>query len=488
MSQSRTFKAAVLGSGQFLVILTELLCFVVLSRIFTKTDYASYRQTLLAYTFLAPLLALGFPRALYYFLPQDRENGRSILTGNLLLLFLMGCLFAVAMWCGGNKFLAKRFSNPALIRLLLIFSPYALLVLPARSISACLVSYDRVKILTIYNVISRVVVFACILGLVLIWRSPDAAISGKVIGAVVVFLPAMFLMYRTTAGNDWRPTKANIREQMKYSVPLGMAVIVGTMNLNLDKVVVSSMCSSENFAIYVNGAMEIPLISVVTMSITSIILPDLVSFYKSKDYMRLIGLWRKSIVKAGAILIPTMVFLFFMAPQVMRVLFSAGYERSAGPFRVLLLLLVMRTMSTDVIFLATNHNKLILIRSIISLSMNLFLNILFVRVFGYIGAAISTVSIAYIWSTPFTLLFIKRILNIKWRDVYPFADMGKIILASLLGSTTFVISLFIKGMPDLVLLMIYSTLYAIVTMFFLRQFGVLDIKSLFSSIKSGFAK
>lgn len=98
MPQSRTFNAAILGSGRFLVTLTGLVSVAVLSRIFTKTDYAAYRQTLLAYKFVEPLLKLGLPLALFYFLPRNRDRGRSALTGNLVLLFSMGWFFAVEMW------------------------------------------------------------------------------------------------------------------------------------------------------------------------------------------------------------------------------------------------------------------------------------------------------------------------------------------------------------------------------------------------------
>jgi len=487
MTQSRSFKVAILSSGKFLVTFTGLISIAFLSRLFTKEDYAAYRQTLLAYAFVAPLLALGLPQALYYFIPRDRENSRSILTGNLLLLFLMGGLFTVAMWCGGNELLARRFSNPAISRLLLIYSPYAMLALPIGTISACLMSCDRVKTLAIYNVTSRIFTVVLIISLVLIWRTPKVSIGATVLAELLIFVPAVFLMYRATAGSAWHPDKTNLWDQMKFSVPLGMAALVGSMNLNLDKIVVSSMCTPEDFAVYVNGAIEIPLIGILTYSVRSVILPDFVSFYKSKDYVQIVQLWKKSIVKCGTILIPSMVFLFFMAPQIMRVLLSARYEGSADPFRVLLLLLLMRSMSTDVIFLATNRNKLILIRSVISLSMNLCLNILFVRVFGYIGAAISTVFIAYIWSTPFTLFFIRRILDIKWIDTYPFVDVAKIILASLLGATVFVGSLFIQ-IPSIVSIVMYVILYSIITIFFLNLFGIVDIRLLISVAKLRFEK
>jgi len=152
-----------------LATITGLICAAILARLLTKQDYASYRQTLLAYTFVSPLLMLGLPTGLFYFLARDRKHGRSILSGNILLLFSMGIVFFIAIWSGLNELLADRFNNPALKDLLLIYSPYALLALPVITISACLVSYNRVKSLTIYNVLSKIIIFGAVVGFVLIW-------------------------------------------------------------------------------------------------------------------------------------------------------------------------------------------------------------------------------------------------------------------------------------------------------------------------------
>ncbi len=61
-----------LSSGQALTALVGIASAAVLSRLFTQVDYATYRQTMLAYTFAAPFVILGLDRALYYFLDNDR--------------------------------------------------------------------------------------------------------------------------------------------------------------------------------------------------------------------------------------------------------------------------------------------------------------------------------------------------------------------------------------------------------------------------------
>ena len=112
--QSRTFKAAILASGQFLASCAGIIGFAVLSRVFNKQDYATYRQTILAYRFVAPLLILGLPQALYYFLPDEKKRPRGVLYENMILLTVLAILFSLFLLCGGNRLLAWRFNNLAL--------------------------------------------------------------------------------------------------------------------------------------------------------------------------------------------------------------------------------------------------------------------------------------------------------------------------------------------------------------------------------------
>ena len=418
--QSRAFKAGILGCGKFLVTLTTLLCAAVLSRIFTKTGYAAYRQTLLVYLFAAPLLTLGFPQALYYFLAREKENGRSILSGNLLLLFSIGCLFTAGIWCGGSELLAKRFGNPALNRLLLIYSPYSLLVLPVLVADACLVSFNRIKTLAIFNIVSRIIVVASIVGLALTWRTPDAAIAGAILGGVLVFFPAVFLMYRATTGNGWLPTKSNMWAQVKFSVPLGVAAIIGTVAINLDKVLVSSMCKAEDFAVYVNGAIEVPLIGVITGSVIAVLLPEFCALWKEKDAEKMLSLWHSSIKKVSVILIPIGVFLMVMSEEVMTILFSQAYAGSAIVFRIYLLLLPLRTTAFGSFFLSTGHTNEIAKLVSIEVFMNLLLSIVLIKRFGMLGAAVATVIAEYITNIGLYLWRIHKIIEIPYRRLYPY--------------------------------------------------------------------
>jgi len=484
MAHSRALKAATLGSGTFLLKFTGLVSAAVLSRIFTKTDYAAYRQVFLSYNFVFPLLILGLPSSLYYFLPGNKKKGRSILSGNLLLSFVMGAMFALAVWLGANHLLAKRFNNPALSPLLLLLIPYALVALPIASLGPCLISCDRVKTLVTFNVASRIGIFACVIALVLIWRTPFAAVSGTVVAELLIFFPAIFLMYRAVEGDNWRPTFENMSAQLKYSIPLALASLAGMTTLGLDKVLVSSMCTPEKFAVYVNGAIEIPFIGVITGSVMSILTPDFAAMYQQGENEEILTVWRRAMVKCALLILPTMVFLFIMAPEAMRVLFSAEYAESARPFRIFLLALPIRITTYGSVLKATGRTKLILWRSIIGLVITLFLSIGLIKIAGILGAAAATVLVLYIYDIPFNLVSISRILKTKVKNIMPVAALTKIMVISIAaGAVVFVVAPLVRPLGDALVVVILGTLYSTVTLALFAYFNLANLGEILSWIK-----
>ena len=399
--QSRTSKVLTLSSGQFLVTLAGLVSAAVLARILSQVEYAAYRQTLMVYAFASPLLTLGLPKALFYFLPQADRNERGILTGNLLLLLAMGGIFALVL-IGGNKWLAERFNNPMLRSLLLIYSPYALAALPVMAITACLAALDRVRTLALFNVLSKAFLVALTVGAALIWRTPHAAVTGLVLAEFAVLPIALLLMLGATPNSGFLPSLGNMCSQIKYCIPLGMAGMLGAISLSLDKMIVSAMCPPEQFAVYVNGAMEIPLVGILTASVTAVLLPDFVRAHATGRHEELKTLWHRAMLKCLLVFLPVMAFVLVMAPELMRVLYSAGYEASAYPFRVYCLRLPIRATNFGAVLMAMGLTRMVTWGAAANLVLNALLSILFIRMLGPTGAAwamlVSIILLALLYS------------------------------------------------------------------------------------------
>lgn len=484
MAQSRAFKAGVLSSGTFLTKLSQLLCAAILARLLSETAYGAYRETLMIYNIAAPFLALGLPMALYYFLPRQPEKSKSLVTANLMLLSFMGLLFALFLWLGGAELLQNRFEYQGICKLLLILSPYALLALPARSVSASLVTSGKIKHLAVYNVSSKLLYLVFVVGLVLIWQTPQAAIAGAVVANLIVLIPALILMYRFVPDGPLLPSKKNLIEQLKYSVPLGLAIMIGTLFKNIDKYLVADMTSPKQFAVYINGAMEIPLIQVITGSIMVILIPEFASLYKSGNIEKIVHLWQKAMTKCSLFIFPIMIFLFIMAEEVMRVIFSAKFTESSQPFRVYLLLLPIRITQFGAIYMAVGKNRSMLNRSLIALALNFALSIFMIKKFGPIGAAFASVSVLYLFSTPFNLFFVRKQLNVSLKKLIPLRPLLKIMSISLAAAITLIPVYWLRFWPDLLKLFVFTPAYMIAVILLFDFFEIVKIKDVLNSIRA----
>ena len=114
------------------------------------------------------------------------------------------------------------------------------------------------------------------------------------------------------------------------------------------------------YAIYANGAVEIPLIHILTGSAMAVLMPEFVRVLQQGESLRVIHLWHKSIKHLGLIFLPSMVFLYAFSDQVISILFSAKYLASVPVFRVYLFTLPVRVTIFSSLLLALGRPKSVL--------------------------------------------------------------------------------------------------------------------------------
>jgi len=478
MQFSRSAKVLILSSGHALTSLVGVVSAAVLARVFSQTDYASYRQTMLAYTFAVPFVMLGFDRALYFFLPGEKERTRGILIENISWLFCAGGVLSIFLLCGGSGFLATRFHNPDLESLLLLLVPYPLLMLPASSLSACLMAQERTEYVAGFNVVSRVLIFLAVTVPCLFWATPRVAIVGTLLGAGVTTAFALTLMFRACNTGDWRPTWLGIRKQVEFSLPLGLATLVGAVAQNIGQVIVSSQCAPDVFAVFVNGAMEIPLIGIITGSVTSVVMVDYVRFHRENRTDDIVKLIHSAMTKCGVLLLPVMMFFLCMAPETMRLIYGDRYEASATPFRLFLLMLPLRTVTFGAILQATGNSRHVLIYSVLFLVTNTVLTLLGVR---YLGALLSPVGsvLADLLTLMYPIYIIRRTLNRGYYTLFPWYNLVKLTLASVAGIPALIAVKVVSGAwPCFFTLAATLLLYALITLGTLCYAHLVDVNEL----------
>ncbi|MFH1679634.1 MAG: oligosaccharide flippase family protein [Candidatus Eisenbacteria bacterium] len=432
MSGSLTRKVGVIGASRLVASsVTALLVSMYLSRAFDRATYGTFQQTWFFTQMAVEIALLGFPIGILYIVPRLTEpERRGLLVRVVLLLAGVGAALAALLY-GGAPFVSRLFGNPELGKTLRIFSLYALFVVPGIPMDAFLIAQNRHRLLGLLTVAHSVLLVAA----VLLPARAGLALSG-ILWALVGYGAIRAGLVLAGAASTVRGVPAVHREGLLrrfvlYSLPVALNDLLRVVAKWLDKNIVSAYFSPEVFAVYANGAVEIPFVGVLAGSIASVVIPE---FSRLSDEGRredLLALWHRAILKAGAILIPLFAFLMVLAVPFLVFLFSEKYRASAGPFRIYLLLLPLRSATYTPILLALGRSRLVALGALADVAANLVLSILLIPRFSYLGPAVATVVTTHA-QVAFYLVCTARILSVSWRRVFPWKGVARLLLLSLL--------------------------------------------------------
>ncbi len=404
-----------------------------LSRYLDRVEYGTFQQTWFLTHMILEISLLGIPVGLLYFLPKLSEGEHKGLLLRLgATLAVVGAVVAALIWAGAPA-IAARFSNVALEKTLRIFSLYALFALPGLPIDSFLIARNRHARLGVITVIHSLLLVAAVvlpatLGL------PLAAILWAIAGYGLVKTTLLVSgAYSTVRDATAERPAGFFRPFLAYSAPVGLNDLLRVVSRWLDKNIVSLYFTPETFAVYANGAIEIPFVNVFAGAISSVVIPEFSRLSSAGDKGALIRLWHRAILKTAALLLPLFIFLMATAPSFLVFLFSESYRASTAPFRVYLILLPLRCATYTPVLLALGRSRLVAVGALADVIVNLALSIALIPKLGYLGPAVATVATTYAQAA-FYLWRATAILDLKWRTIFPWTDLGRLaFLAALPG-------------------------------------------------------
>jgi O-antigen/teichoic acid export membrane protein len=227
---------------------------------------------------------------------------------------------------------------------------------------------------------------------------------------------------------------------------------------------VGALTTPETFAVYVNGAIEIPLIGVLTGSVAAVLIVEYNRLHREDRHGEIVALIHRAMVKCSLVIFPVMLLFLCVAPELMRLIYGAGYEGSAAPFRVYLLLLPIRTLNFGAILMATKKSHHVLVQSVITLVANVILTYYAVLLMGAIGAAVASVLVVYFVAVPYLVVVLRNVLACPVHRLFPWRQLSKVGMASAGGVVGIVIlRRFIPAWPDVLSLALSSTIWIIGT-------------------------
>lgn len=470
MKTSIATNAVSLSLTKVLTLSIQMVIAMLLSRFRTLEEYGTYAQMLMVINLATSIFMLGLPNSINYFLGRannERERAHFLsvyYTVSTILTFVIAIILLLSI-----DLIEAYFSNPLISNFLyfLVLVPWARII--SSSIDHLLVFYSKTRFLLFYRVFNSV----CLLLVVVLTEVMDQSFAFYLLLYTTVqgifALSVYFISSKLVNGIRIKLDILLIKNVFKFSLPIGLASIVSTVSIELDKLFISWVMDVESVALYTNAARELP-VSIISASLTAVLMPHVVVLLKEKKKEEAIKLWGSATLLAFIIIAFIVTAIYIYAEEVLVFLYSEKYLPGLSVFKVYTLVLLFRITYFGMILNATGKTKFILYSSIGSLILNITLNILLYHVLGFIGPAIATLaSVATV--NFYQLLYTCRIIGVRFRSLFPWREILRITAINiLLGSVFFYIkSVQFTEQNSLLLAVLYGCIWAMLYFFLVRK-------------------
>lgn len=433
MSTNNTKQAFWLSIGSFASFGFSIISAMILSRFFDKTDYGTYKQVLYVYNTLLTVFTLGLPKAYSYFLPRvPLDQAKDLIKKITNLFFILGGIFSLLLFFGAG-FAARVLNNPNLTDAIRIFAIVPLLMMPTMGLEGILATYKQTKIVTIYIMITRLVMLCCVaLPVMIFGLGYREALVGFVVGSFISCILALLLKYRPVKQYGWENCGITIKDIFKFSLPLLYASIWGIIIKSSDQFFISRYFGNEVFADFSNGSFELPFVGMVTGACAAVLSPifSRMSHEKVDFKKEVYPIWISVFKKTAMLIYPLVIFSIIFSDEIMVVLYGHQYQTSGYYFRIKLLTNFLTLIVYAPLIINTGHVKFY---------SNIHMITAFAIVlFEYLSISVINTPFAIAWISMFCnvglvivmLLFVTKLFGVRFYELFPVGIIIKILLPS----------------------------------------------------------
>lgn len=391
MKQNIAKDSIILAIVRAITICTSLIQTMILSRIMSLTEYGVYSQLLIIISIVTTFSNLGLNNAINYFYNRYDKNNEKEKYINVIfaLTILAGLIGAIVIFVFRNA-IATYYKNQIIIGLIIYIVLRPMFANIISLYQSLYISAGKTKIIAIRNFLISFVQTICVpLSFYLLKDITAMLIVQVSLDIIQLIYFGLNFSKKEININPFKFDKSIINEILKYAIPMGLALMMGTLFKESDKLIIAKLMDTESLAIYTNMSKQLPF-EFIALAFTSVVTPAIVKFYHVKDMNSVTKIWSNYMefgymstwtLCSGAIVCAKELLLF---------LYSDKYLVGLNIFIIYLIVEMFRYTYFGMILSATGHTKYILNSSIISLIANIIFNIIFYNLFGIIGPAIAS--------------------------------------------------------------------------------------------------
>lgn len=427
--------AVILTVSKFMTTIIGVVTSMLLARFRTLDEYGTYSQVIMVVDLASTLFLLGLPNSVNYFLAKadTKEQKQKFISVYLTLSTVLTAIIGLCLNIA-TPLIIKYFDNPMITTLSYVFNIYPWSTIMLHSLSNVCVVYGKSNKLIFFSVTHSVCNLLVILGAKFFSWSFGTYMLVYMITTLAFAIFAVVWICKLSGRVRISFDIKLIKEMLVFSIPMGLATVVGTLNAELDKLVIANYFTTAEYAIFANAAKQLP-VTMLTDSLTAVLLPCIVRLMKEKRSGDVVRVWSNAINISFAVMCLIAGGLFVFAPEVMSIFYSEKYATPEGVsvFRVYASILLLRFTYWGIVLNATGKTRFVLYSSIASMVLNLIGNVASYYIFGFVGPAISTLIVTVVIAVA-QLYFTSKDLGVKMKSIFPWKEMGvKLLQTIVLG-------------------------------------------------------
>jgi O-antigen/teichoic acid export membrane protein len=472
MTTDSTFKPALLlTSGRVVAFLFTFFIPVVLVRVFDPVDFGTYKQLFLIYTTIFYAAQFGMAESLYYFMPLNPAQSSRYVINSIVALAAAGGICLGLITAGGLQ-LSRMLNNDAISTQVVPLGLYTLLMLVSAALEIAMIARKHYLWASATYAASDILRAILLVLPVLFFKQLNWLMVGAVIYALARCIALSVYLFKDFKGEmrvDW----TCFRNQLRYAIPFGLAVVVGILQTNLHQYAVSHYFDVAAFAIYSVGCLQIPIVDFIITPASSVMMVRMSEQIGLGRSDGLIAMWHDMSRKLALMFIPLVALLLLNAHNIIVLLFTERYLASVPIFMVWSTAIVFATLPTDAVLRVFAQTRFLLVLNLVSLALIALGIRWFLFRFNLIGAVLITVVTAAL-AKGLALMKVKRLLRVPMRDLLPWSSLTRILIAAAAACIPSIVVQNQLRLPVLAVLPIIGVVYSSVFMVLILLLGALN--------------
>ncbi len=472
---SRSRNTVVLMASRLLTALVTLGGGIIITRSLSKSDFASYSQIMLVGSTISIITGVGLQQSLYYFVPQANDREKKTVVSRTLFLGILSIIIVVSLLFVFRYRLSSVLNNDQLLNLGVGMVLYAFFFTMSQFMEPILICFDDVRKLAIIRITTSLLVFTSILVPIILRLDVHTIIICIAISLCIPYFITLLYTFMLTGGAkfisifEW----SEIKNLYIYALPLTLSSVISIVGRRLDQYMISIMFEPDVFAVYTRGAMDIPLVTIVTSSVFAILIPEFVKLSKEGKNSTILKLWSQAAARNALLFFPLSCFFIIMAKPFMVFLYSEEYAKSAVIFRVYSISLIFQIALYGSIPRAKGRSDIIYKFAVIVAASNLVLSYPLIKFIGPIGAALGTVFSSGFTCVCYMLSVNSKLLDCKFHQIFPWYKLLQICIVTVLASVVLVCVLGFDLSPFLKLSIGFSS-YSTILIFLYFKWNIAE--------------